>query len=435
MKVMARTHKNDPRADSPGTRADNEDSRQDSAEQQGGAEQHSSAEQQESTSPQGADGKRKCCRRSPQGESCFTKLLFTSNSAGVSAGQRGEIVSSTARWSRRRWLATIAALVVGAVLVALIVNLISDPSAKDPNALSVGGALQAGPDFAHAAKGSCLTWDEQGEDGQIASLREVPCGEAHRFEVAGIIDLSMYPSHHFATGANPLSDKQVESLRLGLCRPLVDSYLPQGLDPAGRFRVGILRPDVDAWNRGDRTLVCGVESTNPTIPTFTGKVSKQDQSIAWETGSCVRVNPQQHYDVQKVKCSDPHMLEIVGTVSLTAKFGERLPSKKQQSSYSEKQCVALATSYMGGAEKLRLTTLTVVWSRVSLAGWNSGSRKVTCALAKANKDGFATLSGSAKDSFTIDGKKPKKPAKLPPKGNQLPDMHNDPLLKDSVPGL
>ena len=130
------------------------------------------------------------------------------------------------------------------------------------------------------------------------------------------------------------------------------------------------------------------------------------------------------------------MMEIVGTVDLAATFGDRLPSKKAQNAYSEKQCVALATSYMGGPNQLRNTTLTVLWSRVSLAGWNAGSRKVTCSLAKSGKNGFATLEGSAKGAFTIDGNKPRKPSKLPPRGNQqLPDMSNDPLLENSVPGL
>lgn len=355
---------------------------------------------------------------------------------GDGTARQGDGTATPARWSRRRWLITVAAVVVGAILVALLINLTVDKTTSHPNELSVAGAIQAGPEFAHASMGSCLNWNDKNPGDQISSLEEVPCEDNHRFEVAGIIDLTMYPSQRFGENADPLSAEQVESLRLGVCRPLVDSYLPQGLDPAGRFRVGLLHPDVGAWKHGDRTLVCGIEATNTASPEFSGKVGKQDQSVSWANGTCVYVNPEHRYDVQDVDCRNPHMMEVVGTVDLSAKFGDRMPSKKAQNAYAERQCVAMATSYMGGPEQLRATTLTVLWSRVSLAGWNAGSRKVTCSLAKAGKNGFASLEGSAKGPFTIDGKKPRKPRKLPPRGNQqLPDMHNDPLLKDSVPGL
>lgn len=444
MGVMARLHKNGTRADKHKNRKRLRGSTKPhpaAGDSSVPAEQHPDDALQQgdgTTSPQGdgsttqqGDG-----RTTQQGDgSTAPQGDGTTTQQGDGTPTQQNENAKPARWSRSRWLITVAAVVVGAIVVALLINLTVDKTTSHPHELSVGGAVQAGPEFAHASMGSCLNWNDKNPGQQISTLEEVPCEDNHRFEVAGIIDLTMYPSQRFGENADPLSAEQVESLRLGLCRPLVDSYLPQGLDPAGRFRVGLLHPDVGAWKRGERTLVCGIEATNTASPEFTGKVGKQDQSITWANGACVYVNPERRYDVQTVDCRDPHMMEIVGTVDLSAKFGDRMPSKKEQNKYSERQCVALATSYMGGPEQLRDTTLTVLWSRVSLAGWNAGSRQVTCSLAKAGKGGFATLEGPAKGPFTIDGKKPRKPKKLPPRGSeQLPDMHNDPLLKHSVPG-
>lgn len=341
----------------------------------------------------------------------------------------------------RRWCVVISTVVINVVVMALAINFtVHKTGTTQTGELTMAGATEAGAEFAHATVGSCLNWDDNSSDTQIDSLKKVHCDKPHRFEVAGIVDLTTYPSQRFATGEEPLSPAQVDSLRLGLCRPFINSYLPQGLDPAGRFRIGILQPGAESWKRGVRTLVCGIEAS-PSVslsanPEFTGTVAKQDQSLIWATGSCLASHLQHPHDVQEVDCRKPHTMEIVGTVDLTPQFGKHYPSAKQQNVYAEKQCVALANTYLGGAEKLRDTTLTVLWSRVSLAGWNAGSHRVTCSLAQGNKTGFATLQGSATGSFTIDGKKPKKPKKLPPKGNnQLPDMHNDPLLKYSVPGL
>lgn len=352
----------------------------------------------------------------------------------------GEAPAKQPLWSKRRWLMTVAAIVVGALVAILAVYLANDktlPLDQKLPSLTVGGAVDAGRTFDYATMGSCLHWDIAESDGSLVNFRRVDCSAEHRFEVAGIIDLDRYPSQRFEKDSAPLSPVQVESLRQGLCRPLVDSYLPKGLDPAGRFRVGILEPGVDAWNAGTRTLVCGIEASiaNTDQPIFTDLVAEQSQNLMWPAGTCLTYVPNTQVPGAVVNCGNEHVIEVVGTIDLSEKFGDSMPSTKAQNKYSEKQCVAMATSYVGGAEKLRKTTLTPVWTRVSLAGWNAGTRSVNCYLSKSGKDGLAALENSARsDKLLINGRKPRKVKPLPPKGNQqLPDMHNDPLLNDSVP--
>ncbi|HHY07545.1 MAG TPA: septum formation family protein [Corynebacteriales bacterium] len=341
-------------------------------------------------------------------------------------------------WSRSKWLITVSAIIVGALVAVLAVHLNADdiPEDKLPS-LTVGGATDAGRGFDYATMGSCLHWDIAESDGTLINFRRVNCDQPHRFEVAGVIDLDRYPNQRFDKKSDPLSPAQVESLRQGMCRPLVDSYLPKGLDPAGRFRGGLLDPDNSAWNKGVRTLVCGIEASiaNSDNPVFTNRVAEQSQALTWSAGTCLSIIPNTQTPGRAVNCEQPHVIEVVGTFDLKEHFKDRMPTTRQQNAYSEKKCVEMANKYVGSPEKLRKSTLTPVWSRVSLAGWNAGSSTVNCYLTKSNKDGLAELQYSVKSpKLLIDGQKPPKVKPLPPKDNeQLPDMSNDPLLNNSVP--
>lgn len=350
----------------------------------------------------------------------------------------GEAAKKAPVWSRPKWLVTVAAIIVGALIAVLAVYLSHDDveEQKLPS-LTVGGATDAGRGFDYATMGSCLHWDIAESDGSLINFRRVNCDTPHRFEVAGVIDLNRYPNQRFDKDADPLSPVQVESLRQGLCRPLVDSYLPKGLDPSGRFDVGILEPDATAWGSGVRTLVCGIQASvaNSDNPIFKDRVGEQSQALTWAAGTCLDIIPNTKTPGHAVNCSQKHVIEVIGSIDLNDHFKGQMPTTRQQNAYSEKRCVEMANKYVGNADKLRKTTLTPVWSRVSLAGWNAGSRIVNCYLSKSGRDGLAELQYTVKSpKLLINGKKPPKVKPLPPKDNQqLPDMSNDPLLSNSVP--
>lgn len=350
----------------------------------------------------------------------------------------GDDAKKAPMWSRPKWLVTVAAIIVGAMVAVLAVYLSHDELTEQKlPSLTVGGATDAGRGFDYATMGSCLHWDIAESDGSLINFRRVNCNSPHRFEVAGVIDLDRYPNQRFDNKSDPLSPVQVESLRQGLCRPLVDSYLPKGLDPSGRFDVGILEPDTAAWGRGVRTLVCGIQASvaNSDHPVFKDRVGEQSQALTWAAGTCLSIIPNTKTPGHAVNCDQKHVIEIIGSIDLNEHFKGHMPTTRQQNAYSEKRCVDMANKYVGNPDKLRKTTLTPVWSRVSLAGWNAGSRIVNCYLSKSGHDGLAELQYTAKSpKLLIDGRKPPKVKPLPSKDNeQLPDMSNDPLLANSVP--
>ena len=101
----------------------------------------------------------------------------------------------------RRWCVVISTVVINVVVMALAINFtVHKTGTTQTGELTMAGATEAGAEFAHATVGSCLNWDDNSSDTQIDSLKKVHCDKPHRFEVAGIVDLTTYPSQRFATG-------------------------------------------------------------------------------------------------------------------------------------------------------------------------------------------------------------------------------------------
>lgn len=260
--------------------------------------------------------------------------------------------------------------------------------------------------FTTADVGACLTW-ETGEDGTVRQFERTDCEGPHLFEVSAREDLGTYPSAEFGADApRPELTRQAQ-LREELCQAVTMRYLDGQLDPGGRYSIASILPPQSKWDAGDRTLLCGVQSTDVdgTVLPTQGRAGEQDQARVAEPGTCLRVDSANQ--TIAVDCAEPHHMEITDTVYLGEHFPEGIPSEQQQDDYLRDRCTDAAMEYLGDEEALYQSTLQPYWGTLPEVSWAGGSRSVNCALVFANEErGFAELAGSARGDFTIDGQAP-----------------------------
>lgn len=271
--------------------------------------------------------------------------------------------------------------------------------------------------FTTADAGSCLTWDIS-NDGTISNFEQASCEEEHRFEVSAREDLATYPSSEFGESAVLPDLTRQAQLREELCQSPTLRYLDGRFDPVGRYSIAPILPSAEAWERGDRTMLCGLQSTDATgTPQLTtGEVSQQDQAQVAQPGECVFIDSSRALRI--VDCAADHHLETTLVVDLQPIFPEGTPSAEDQDKHLSEVCTDAAVDYLGDEEKLYQSTLQPYWGTVSQASWIGGSKSVNCSLTHANDEGgFSVLQGSAQDGregFTIDGQAPaEQPARDP----------------------
>lgn len=266
-------------------------------------------------------------------------------------------------------------------------------------------AVQAAP-FTTADTGSCLTWDVA-EDGSFSNFGQTDCAGAHRYEVASRENLAAYPSSEFGPKAPAPDLTRQAQLREELCKGPTIEYLKGQYDPLGRYSIAPILPPAEAWNAGDRTMLCGVQVAGENgIPmTTTGRATEQDQSRAHEAGACVLVDAAG--STRTVDCAQDHSFEVTKVVNLKEHFPEGVPTVEDQDKYLQGECTAAAQEFLGGDDALYNSTLQPFWTSINTNSWIGGSHTVNCALFKPNQAGsFSVLAGSAKGQFTIDGAAP-----------------------------
>lgn len=312
---------------------------------------------------------------------------------------------------------------VGAVLAAIATVVISHgfdgavENAALPNQAgsSTTGAV-AGEAFGTATAGDCLTWTKP----DASDLVKVDCAQSHLFEVAADIDLSVFPGVEWGPGSRFPGVLRFTQLRDEHCTPAVEQYLGGRFDPNGKFSVGLINPGEAGWAAGERTLRCGLQSSSTTgnLVPIKGTVADQDQSKAWDVGTCIGINQQVPAD--PVDCAQPHAFEVVAVADLARQFHDGLPSVADQDKYLESTCTEAANTYLGAPDTLRNKTLTLFWDNLEFASWQAGSHKVNCSIGKpVESGGFATITGSAKGDILIDGRPPVPPPPVPA-GRSLP---------------
>ena len=221
---------------------------------------------------------------------------------------------------------------------------------------------------------------------------------------------------------NPTRQAQ---LREELCGAGTFRYLGGKYDPNGRYSIAPILPPADAWARGDRTMLCGLQETNRAgEPILTsGRVADQDQARVFEAGQCVAIDASN--TLTAVKCADPHQLEITSQVSLEQVFPDHTPAVEEQDKHLQDVCTEAARDYMGSEENLYQIALRPFWTTQTPAAWEGGSRSVNCALMFSHPEGgFANLTGSAtqgREHLLIDdAPPPERPQRRPLREEQAP---------------
>jgi hypothetical protein len=81
--------------------------------------------------------------------------------------------------------------------------------------------------------------------------------------------------------------------------------------------------------------------------------------------------------------------------------------------------------------QLRSTTLTLIYSTISLPSWSAGSHQVSCSIgATLGNGGWSTLLNGAKDALMINGQPPIAPPDIPEDRLNLPPI---PVIEPQMP--
>jgi hypothetical protein len=267
--------------------------------------------------------------------------------------------------------------------------------------------------FNHASGGDCLMWPNRMPE--AASI--VDCGGEHRFEVAESIDMRTFPGSEYGPDAPPPSVTRIKQISQEQCESAVRRYLGTKFDPNSKFIISMLWSGDKAWRQaGERRMLCGLQlpgAGNEQVA-IKGKVADSDQSKVWPDGTCLGIDPSTNQPTDiPVDCAAPHAMEITGTVNLLGKFPDALPPEPEQDGFIKDACTRLTDAYLAPVQ-LRSTTLTLIYSTLSLPSWSAGSRDVACSIgATLGNGGWATLLSSAKGPLRINGQPPVPPPDIP----------------------
>jgi hypothetical protein len=341
----------------------------------------------------------------------------TDDADDESAGRRRRLGGQPSSTRRALLLTALGGLLIAGTVIALPIRDKGPLSTVVP-AEQLGTAVN--PTFAEAKTGYCLNWP----DNALDAAAIVDCKDDHRFEVSAAVDTRAYPGAEFGPDAEPPSPARIQQLTLEQCEPATRRYLGPRYDPNSRFSISLLWAGDNAWKQsGERRLLCGLQLKGPgnqQVP-FKGRVAEQDQSKIWPVGTCLGIDPPTNQpNDAPVDCSAPHAMEVVGTVNLAEKFPEGLPIDADQDAFIKEVCTAMTDAYLAPG-KLRDTTLTLIYSTVSLPSWSAGSRQVSCSIgATLGNGGWATLINSAKGPLLINGQPPVPPPAIPEERLNLP---------------
>ncbi|MCI4674232.1 septum formation family protein [Candidatus Mycolicibacterium alkanivorans] len=331
--------------------------------------------------------------------------------------------------TRRALLLTaLGGLLIAGVVTALPIGL-NNRLTGYPGADPLSGIDSKGnAAFANAKAGSCLAWPDKTPD--AAAI--VDCKDDHRFEVAESVDMRTYPGTEYGPDAAPPSAARIQQISLEQCQPAVERYLGDKYDPNSRFTISMLWSGDKAWKQsGERRMLCGLQlpGTDNQQIAFKGKVADLDQSKVWPAGTCLGIDPSTNQpNDAPVDCGAPHAMEVTGSVNLAEKFPGALPADADQDAFIKDACTRMTNAYLAPL-RLRTTTLTLIYSTISLPSWNAGSHQVSCSIgATPGNGGWATLINPAKGPLLINGIPPVAPPDIPEERLNMPPI---PLVPDA----
>ncbi len=339
--------------------------------------------------------------------------------AGQSSPQAPWWRSLQAASTRRALLLT----ALGGLLIAGLITAI--PQNEGPGGLTAS-TISLGPrgndTFKHAKAGDCLNWPDRTPD----AAEIVDCKEEHRFEIAESVDMRTFPGSEYGPDAAPPSTARIQQISQEQCSAAVKHYLGTEFDPNSRFTVSMLWSGDKAWRQsGERRMLCGLQLPGPNNQqvAFKGKVADNDQSKVWPAGTCLGIDPSTNQPTDiPIDCAAPHAMEVTGAVNLAEKFPAGLPPEPEQDSFIKDACTRLTDAYLAPIQ-LRSTTLTLIYSTISLPTWSAGSHQVSCSIgATLGNGGWSTLLNSAKGPLMINGQPPVPPPDIPEERLSFPPV-------------
>jgi len=355
----------------------------------------------------------------------------------VADSHKGEDDQSSQRvawWQSLQAASTRRALLLTALGGLLIAGLITAIPSKDGSNGLTASTISLGPrgndTFDHAKSGDCLNWPERTPD----AAEIVECKDDHRFEVAESVDMRTFPGSEYGPDAAPPSAARIQQISQEQCSAAVKGYLGARFDPNSRFTVSMLWSGDKAWRQsGERRMLCGLQLPGPNNQqlAFKGKVADVDQSKVWPAGTCLGIDPSTNQPTDiPVDCAAPHAMEVTGAVNLAEKFPADLPPEPDQDGFIKDACTRMTDAYLAPTE-LRSTTLTLIYSTISLPSWSAGSHQVSCSIgATLGNGGWSTLLNSAKGPLMINGQPPIAPPDIPEDRLNLPPI---PAIEPQMP--
>jgi len=329
-------------------------------------------------------------------------------------------------WQSLQAAATRRALLLTALGGLLIAGLITALPQGDGGSGLTASSIALGPrgndTFNHAKSGNCLNWPDRTPD----AAEIVDCKDEHRFEVAESVDMRTFPGSEYGPDAAPPSAARIQQISQEQCSAAVKRYLGARFDPNSRFTISMLWSGDKAWRQsGERRMLCGLQlpGANNQQLAFEGKVADVDQSKVWAAGTCLGIDPttNQPTDIP-VDCAAPHAMEVTGAVNLAEKYPAGLPPEPEQDTFIKDTCTQMTDAYLAPVQ-LRSTTLTLIYSTISLPSWSAGSHQVSCSIgATLGNGGWSTLLNTAKGPLLINGQPPIAPPDIPEERLNLPPI-------------
>jgi len=289
-----------------------------------------------------------------------------------------------------------------------------------PGAITLG--LRGAETFSKSKSGDCLNWPERNPD----AAEVVDCKGEHRFEVAESVDMRTFPGSEYGPDAAPPSPSRIQQISQEQCQVAVRRYLGEHFDPNSRFTVSMMWAGDKAWRQsGERRMLCGVQlpGVNNSQLAFQGKVAEIDQSKVWPAGTCLGIDPSTNQPTDiPVDCAGPHAMEVTGSVNVAEKFPAGLPPEPEQDAFIKDACTRMTDAYLAPIQ-LRSTTLTLIYSTISLPSWSAGSHQVSCSIgATLGNGGWSTLLNSARGPLQINGQPPVPPPDIPEERLNFPPI-------------
>jgi predicted heme/steroid binding protein len=276
--------------------------------------------------------------------------------------------------------------------------------------------------FSKSKSGDCLNWPERNPD----AAEVVDCKGEHRFEIAESVDMRTFPGSEYGPDAAPPSPSRIQQISQEQCQVAVRRYLGEHFDPNSRFTVSMMWAGDKAWRQsGERRMLCGVQlpGVNNSQLAFQGKVADIDQSKVWPAGTCLGIDPSTNQPTDiPVDCAGPHAMEVTGAVNVAEKFPAGLPPEPEQDAFIKDACTRMTDAYLAPIQ-LRSTTLTLIYSTISLPSWSAGSHQVSCSIgATLGNGGWSTLLNSARGPLQINGQPPIPPPDIPEERLNFPPI-------------